>query len=555
MANQILKYFILVFTMLFCDSFTSAARELDAYYGRSSHFSMGYNSFELPDKMSIRADKANGQIIEALLEENLFEIDFIQHNPYMNRRQDGRNSWLYFAIDSSGNVMSNPDLSFDLDLFNTKRSREFLVSYGNIILTDHAKEKILQLVFDPSFGRPMNLSGFTNLETVMIDRANLNSSNTKSSHSGLYMEYMGDPFLLDEISQITSLENLIFYAPSWSGWYNLILMNGPKKELFELPNLKSITLAGVPYLPIPGNEWQKIEYFHTDEIFYPELVNLALVFKHFEKDTSYSNWHEYLEYGNDSIPFSIPENGTFQTFYKNGSPLCKGNYVDGLPHGEWNFWYEDGKLCEHRIYENGKREGNWYFLLPTVGYYYEIDTILKLDYKNDTLVHRQDRCSEQHTGYDGCYHSSVRAPFPPNYRFCIVDYKIEYKQNHEMSISKEMCWYIDGPEIPSVQIPVGSMEIWNYTNDIWTYTFEEYCDNKKQLKSIFLQGRKGENAYYSFRTNLETSSSGKIYKKEYIVDLQNCFIRESHYEAENDTAQVKLRGTPQEHSKYLPCEK
>lgn len=549
MSNKILKYFFAVFAILsssqiFCQS-PNSIRELDDNFGRTGrHFSLGINTFDLPDKISIRADELTYQQIEALLKDNHFYIQLDERNPYIWSMKGYKD--YDFGIDSTGNVKSNPELHVDLDLQDPKGIMNCLISFGNANILN--KAKIEQLIFGYFSGRIMNLNEFTQLKSLVIQER-IEDLNDFSMH------YQGDPFLLNEVSELAYLENFVFHYSYYDYKFDIYFIDGPRKKLFELPNLKSISLTGVPYLPIPGHEWEKIEYFHTVDIFFPELINLALVFKHFDKDTNYCNWHKFLKYGNDSIPLIIPQNGKYQTFYKNGETLCEGNYINGLPDGEWNFWYEDGKLCEHRIYEEGKREGSWYFLVPSLEYHAAIDTILKLEYKNDTLIYRQDREVEHIDGSDGCshldYHGlAISALF-------VSDCKIEYKQNREITIIKEKRRYNLETPVPYVQIPAGSLEIWEFSQDGWTYKSEDYCNQKKDIQSVFLKGRKGENAYYSCRIYVRVSSTGEIYKEENIIDFQNCFTRTSKYIAENDTAQFKLRGEPREYlpAEYLPCVK
>ena len=51
----------------------------------------------------------------------------------------------------------------------------------------------------------------------------------------------------------------------------------------------------------------------------------------------------------------------FRKYYGNGNPKILGFHLDRTrqKHGEWTYYFEDGKLKEIGSYKHGKREGEW----------------------------------------------------------------------------------------------------------------------------------------------------------------------------------------------------
>ena len=57
--------------------------------------------------------------------------------------------------------------------------------------------------------------------------------------------------------------------------------------------------------------------------------------------------------------------------WPNGYPRTRATYVsatdeDGrVLHGPYRAWYEDGQPSEEGLYDQGKREGSWFFWTPS----------------------------------------------------------------------------------------------------------------------------------------------------------------------------------------------
>ena len=54
-----------------------------------------------------------------------------------------------------------------------------------------------------------------------------------------------------------------------------------------------------------------------------------------------------------------PYTGTVFANYKNRGRRLRGEYKEGLPHGIWTYWNEEGRKERTESYKKGKKEGNW----------------------------------------------------------------------------------------------------------------------------------------------------------------------------------------------------
>lgn len=50
---------------------------------------------------------------------------------------------------------------------------------------------------------------------------------------------------------------------------------------------------------------------------------------------------------------------TGSPLYDNGLPRFKGDYLDGLMHGYWEFYRKDGSLMRSGTFERDKQVGIW----------------------------------------------------------------------------------------------------------------------------------------------------------------------------------------------------
>jgi antitoxin component YwqK of YwqJK toxin-antitoxin module len=72
--------------------------------------------------------------------------------------------------------------------------------------------------------------------------------------------------------------------------------------------------------------------------------------------------------------------GTWKSYYPDGSLRFKGDYIQGNPDGIHTYYYEDGKVKEGQFYRNGIREKTW------KKYDEAGNQLLTIGYKNDVEV-------------------------------------------------------------------------------------------------------------------------------------------------------------------------
>jgi antitoxin component YwqK of YwqJK toxin-antitoxin module len=74
------------------------------------------------------------------------------------------------------------------------------------------------------------------------------------------------------------------------------------------------------------------------------------------------------------------KNGIWKTFYENGKLYHKGNFIQGNPDGQHEFYYPHGTIKEEQYYVMGRRERNW-------KKYYENGTLfLTVTYRNNNEI-------------------------------------------------------------------------------------------------------------------------------------------------------------------------
>ena len=76
----------------------------------------------------------------------------------------------------------------------------------------------------------------------------------------------------------------------------------------------------------------------------------------------HGNFKLYYEDGNIEIKGQIHKNeniGKWQYFYESGQIESEGNFVENLPEGEWKWYYRSGVLREQGTIKAGRRIGLW----------------------------------------------------------------------------------------------------------------------------------------------------------------------------------------------------
>ena len=70
---------------------------------------------------------------------------------------------------------------------------------------------------------------------------------------------------------------------------------------------------------------------------------------------------EVLTRHTDGPIVDVKRNGVFETYYKSGSLMSKGTFVNGVREGEAFTYYENGNVKYQGFYDNGKECGIWKF--------------------------------------------------------------------------------------------------------------------------------------------------------------------------------------------------
>ncbi len=90
--------------------------------------------------------------------------------------------------------------------------------------------------------------------------------------------------------------------------------------------------------------------------------------QHFPDGSLKARWHLrlYVTF-NRALPLYQQEvgsyefHGPYEEYYPGGKQLfMKGNYVDGVRDGVWNFWHPNGAKAKAGRYADGKLEGQWH---------------------------------------------------------------------------------------------------------------------------------------------------------------------------------------------------
>lgn len=53
--------------------------------------------------------------------------------------------------------------------------------------------------------------------------------------------------------------------------------------------------------------------------------------------------------------------GTWKSYYNNGSPWSEGDYKNGVAHGKRIVWFENGQKRYEGAFDNGQKIGKWKF--------------------------------------------------------------------------------------------------------------------------------------------------------------------------------------------------
>ena len=93
------------------------------------------------------------------------------------------------------------------------------------------------------------------------------------------------------------------------------------------------------------------------------LVNNKIVEYDVKDGLKHGEFRIFSEDGKLEIQGQIDSNrnvGNWQYFYPNGEIESEGYFVNDLPEGKWRWYYQGGTVREEGIYQSGFRVGMWY---------------------------------------------------------------------------------------------------------------------------------------------------------------------------------------------------
>ncbi len=515
-----MKYlFLPFFIILSSNSFSQekSGWEDISKFDHMIHFRMGTLDKEyFKSTVSFRADK----ITAHYLDNNYFSTEITNPLFYLFESEvanpDLQNSG--FELNAEKYPKIYGPLKFNLEYRNKNMASNSLLSLGKIDLNPSAFPKVKQLYLLPYLGRP-NISSFKNLKsfsiqdhyynTVMSIKYSIDSSIRREN---VWIRYAGDQQLTKELHQLEKLEYLRIDIPQKINISldenDLFFIDELPENFFSKGTLKYLYTDGINFLPIDYKNLRKLDYLEMKQFYFPEILNLALLFYIDNKDSTQGQWHFYLKNLVDLEKSKIDiSTGTVQTYYKNGQLLSEGQLIKDVPDGDWKFWYPNGKLCEERHYSNGTRIGTWIFRSNGNS----IDTTLIMKYENGNLIYRKE--------------------FNQDYVFSFCEDSPEHRSHAQITLE----YNINEITKDSTQITViynngirEHIQTWTSNNNIWKYERIEKCDGFIKLieqQSGFLF----EVANDIFR-DIELNNYQKTTNRySYSMNLNNCQLEEVLY--------------------------
>ncbi len=548
--NLLMKHTITLFLILNTCCYVAQNSEIQLdNYGRSHSFSMGH----FPEKLYLPS-------INIQMDSNFYHkyknlSNFRIIDPSLSFRKDYYRE--YFHLDLDFDTLGNlqPGKGRDpqykkMDASARCWDRKFvfnrLLAIGQIHLPESHAKKIKWLDMDLHSGRITDFSNYKKLQVVHFYNQHLyRSYGNHRTEQYFFSEsnlnyYPGDPFiwksLLQAPLQALSVDQ---YANPYSRGIpgNIYFLDEDISELIGTGKLKSLNIKDIPYFPVNFKDFKSIEHLNIGTLLAPEQVNLALVMRSFNKYRP-GNWSMYFASFDTTAIVTIPVNGIYISYYKNGQVLCRGNYIENKPDGMWEFWYDNGQLCEERHYKNGQKEGNWTFYNP------EGDTIIQFQYLNNQLIYRKEVHFRD-------IHPCISQELDLNVQ-TTIEHTLNWKGENEVHIEKKLYSIV----LPTWQQRYkigdtlsGFHETWNFSVGEWEYWSSDFCMDQQDFDTLHLKGKLGETPYFSEGKSIYKERNSKYTEhlshseRHWTIDYQNCYWEYQQYSNYNKEKIYRLEKT------------
>jgi antitoxin component YwqK of YwqJK toxin-antitoxin module len=515
-----LRKYILIIVCLTC---SSAQAQI-----RSGDFIMGnFEPIDTHKKIDVRFDSINNRLLQyyGISPEITVSWPTVAKSDYWMSSINTHFNFDTIGVIDHYDSSNNDSLQINTEYWSHRLSSNHLISYGNVELKKSQRNKVRWLQFYPSLGDIETLKSYKNIKYLTlpfgyrIPYFGYTNSHLFSNQSSISLNNTLEKMTTLEFMDLGSLpkvEHNNFHSIERS---DLTLIQGLSPKVFALPNLTKLRLWGATFLPVNFHDFEKFEFLHVnfDGSTHPELINLALVMHSFDKDTSSGNWNKYLQLGKISPEFKLPSNGKYKSYYKNGTPLCEGEYLDNQPHGQWKFWFPDGVLCESREYDNGMKTGEWIFYSDSTGYrsYSIRDTIHYFHFENNLLTKRIDK------EFDSYPPKTNRCNDFPNSQGHISVLRGSYTFEENISGSRLMSHSFCSVRMDEDSIGYvlttdtinGFQEALEINDSTWNYTFFNYfnlCPTNTQSLEYYASGKNGDVYNFSSLTEKEDKHKGQF---------------------------------------------
>lgn len=501
----------------------------EMWNGKSREFTLGVAPEDNDDgPINIRVNEVNSASLNKIIKAGGEYT--LKLNPDFELDIYGSQYKYSIQLKNGNQILTEPVLAVDANYTKGSAGGRKVYSVGQLRADLRGKGNINSLFFNPSIGREMDFEPFKNLKAISSQDKGVPYLGFIPENSSVAMDftYPGDPFFWNDLAKADNLEIIQFNSThavsQWSSLTDIYCLDALDSDILLLPNLKSISLKGLTFFSVDFFSFEKLDHLKLVNMFTPELVNLALIMHYFGKDTSRGNWSEYLSEVDLSKKIEILENGSYKSYYKNGKPLCEGQFTNGLPDGSWKFWYEDGSLCQERFYKKGEPDGIWNFRVNEKHEYFpEQNIIHSFTYSNGRLINRKDY-------FYGSEWSNCDVDIGDDGEQVIIvsEYTLHWKTESEVNIKRtNYSLNITPKNITSGNLKfeigdtlAGILEEWDFQSDCWIYNRKLLCTSGRTYSDCNLKGNPGQQAYYQYRKSIDNTGEFFLERIE-VINLKD----------------------------------